>query len=366
MSEILVRKVGNMSIHVARLVKTTSVLALAGGTSIAEITVSGDGKFGIDYDTSMDDTGESKHSFKHEIGIDFTASGMTDDGLSFGGKAGFDSAAAKVKIGAAHISGSFGTLTIGDNDPADFLAGGIADVGLNGLGIEEVAETIRGETASELRYDHSFGDITIALSGGTAVGDANAAVKGTNEYAAGMRFIAGETTFGLGYDSNKVISLGLGYSSGQIAATAFYSRGESISRRTTVGFLTGVETDVTYSGKASAMGVDLSYTIGSSTLTIVYAKHEIGPADFSADLTPDDTVNPTEFRLAEFSGKAYGVGIEHDLGGGASMVAGFGAVPGGIDDVVVGEPAQIDSSIPVSLIFDEDSNKASVGLKFTF
>ena len=150
-----------------RLLTVTTAIALVGGVALAEITVSGDAKFGIDY-TSEPGANMSKHSFKHEMGVDFSGSGTTDGGLSFGGSAGFDTGDKETNTGSVFISGAFGTITIGDNDPADLLAGGIADVGLNGLGVDNVVEDIRGTTAAQFRYDQSVGAIALAISAGTS------------------------------------------------------------------------------------------------------------------------------------------------------------------------------------------------------
>ena len=152
-----------------KLLTATTALALVGGAAFAELSMSGDAEFGTDY-TSEPDPGMSKHSFVHEVGIDFSGSGTTDGGLSFGGSAGFDTGDDVVNTGTVFISGAFGKLTTGDNDAADLTAGGIADVGLNGIGVDDVVEGLRGGTAAQLRYDNSFGAISIAVSAGTTDG----------------------------------------------------------------------------------------------------------------------------------------------------------------------------------------------------
>ena len=48
-------------------------------------------------------------------------------------------------------SGAFGKVTFGDNDAADLLADGIADVGLNGVGVDDVAEDFRSTIAAQAR-----------------------------------------------------------------------------------------------------------------------------------------------------------------------------------------------------------------------
>ena len=162
-----------------KLLIASTALSLAGGAAFAEmaITVSGDAELGVDYasepvaDATTGAVG-SKHSFVHEVGIDFTASGTTDGGLTFGGEAGFDTGDDVVNTGTVHVSGSFGKLTIGDNDAADLTAGGIADIGMNGIGVDDMVEGLRGTTAAQLRYDNDFGQIKIAISAGTKAGSA--------------------------------------------------------------------------------------------------------------------------------------------------------------------------------------------------
>ena len=172
-----------------KLLIASTALSLAGGAAFAEmaITVSGDAEMGVDYasepvaDATTGAVG-SKHSFVHEVGIDFTASGTTDGGLTFGGKAGFDTNDATVNEGTVHVSGSFGTLTIGDNDSADLTAGGIADIGMNGIGVDDMVEGLRGTTANQLRYDNDFGQIKIAISAGTKAGSAAKAAVPASEW----------------------------------------------------------------------------------------------------------------------------------------------------------------------------------------
>ena len=118
------------------------------------------------------------------------------------------------------------------------------------------------------------------------------------QYAFGMSFEAAGVKVGVGYDSLKTVSMGLGFSSGDISSNLLYVRTDS---------------DIT------GMGGDVSYTIGASTLTLAYAREK-----------------PEEGEATD----AMGINVSHDLGGGASLVAGFGQV--------------------------EDVNKASAGLSFSF
>ena len=466
-----------------KLLIASTALSLAGGAAFAEMafTLSGDAKMGVDYNSEAAG-GKSKHEFKHEVGVDFTGSGTTDGGLTFGGSAGFDTNDDMVNLGTVHVSGSFGTLTIGDNDPASLLSGGIADIGLNGIDVDDKVEDLREGTAAQLRYDNSFGQIKIAISAGTSAAveemdavyrmvpeitipntgsdptsatewyvvdrrsgmnskvvhiyadlptidqfdplyglvavstdrsvsdvsvthdhddDEDTAVQETNifgigynddgeltaadgttdatpaqeaaydlyiaaynlgddgrvggvtapdakegdmdadtvkeeggavttnamegtgdivipagtvddiliseavegkdsetQYAFGMSFEAGGVTIGVGYDSNKTVSMGAGFSAGEVSTNLLY-----------------VKTDDDTTG----MGVDMTYTMGASAVTLAYGRQK-----------------PEEGEATD----AVGMGVTHDLGGGATMNAGFGKV--------------------------DESNKASIGLSFAF
>ena len=468
-----------------KLLIASTALSLAGGAAFAEmaITVSGDAEMGVDY-ASEPGEGMSKHSFVHEVGIDFSGSGTTDGGLTFGGSAGFDTGDDVVNTGTVHVSGSFGTLTIGDNDAADLTAGGIAQIGMNDIGVDDMVEGLRGNSAAALRYDNDFGQIKIAISAGTkdgsaavaevpatwwhvvgpdgtihynqvlqdskntkgewtlkdnnkpmigTVGDgfaptefdtlfgvmdrtqtsategtvtvdhdgkvgtdpidihgfyrsetdgkvydsvdgkiggtgdiaadvvANAnqeaafelyekghdlgkdmmvggqntgtgddevvnvdtlkvghngvaaapAVASDSEYAFGMSFNAGGVTIGVGYDSNKTVSMGAGFTTGEITTNLLY-----------------VKTDEEHDdGEMTGLGIDMAYTMGASKVTLAYGrrKPEMG-----------DTMD------------AVGMDVEHSLGGGATLKAGFGKVDKKDGTMIVSE------------------NKASIGLMFKF
>ena len=444
-----------------KLLIASTALSLAGGAAFAEmaITVSGDAELGVDY-ASEPGEGMSKHSFVHEVGIDFSGSGTTDGGLTFGGSAGFDTGDDVVNTGTVHVSGSFGTLTIGDNDAADLTAGGIADIGMNGIGVDDMVEGLRGNSAAALRYDNSFGQISIAISAGTKDGeetssaveavtqmdgtyfytlqggtsivgdvfkaaspemgpgldlddaDFNAAftaataaavaaddefdsysppavgsklnddgVPGTadgtalegdalksyqiyvmhhnlnggsavggdddeadtskpavstiveavdeveampavigkskTQYAFGMSFEAGGVTIGVGYDSDKTVSMGAGFTTGEITTNLLYVKTDDD------------EDTKNMDESKTGMGVDMAYSMGASTVTLAYGR-----------------MKPKEDGMEAMD--AVGMGVTHDLGGGATMNAGFG---------------KVDKMVGTEMVSE---NKASIGLMFAF
>ena len=144
------------------------------------------------------------------------------------------------------------------------------------------------------------------------------AVASDSEFAFGMSFNAGGVTIGVGYDSNKTVSMGAGFTTGEITTNLLYVKTEDDNATPADEEMTG-------------MGVDMAYTMGASKVTLAYGrrKPEMGEAM-----------------------DAVGMGVTHDLGGGATLNAGFGKV-----DKDIGTAAS-------PMIVAE--NKASIGLMFEF
>ena len=378
-----------------KLLAAATALALVGGSAFAEITISGDAKLGIEYNSAPTDengslANKSKQMLMREIGVDFIGSGTTDGGLSFGGKVGFDTFDGTADTGTVFVSGAFGTLTYGHDDAADVLAGGIADVGLNDLGVDDVVEDIRGGTAPQARYDLSVGNFAFAISAETsdrAQGVGNIAnpsgdlVAGSFEvektsYAIGVSFSASGATVGVGYDSKKAISAGIGYSNGPIAAKAFWAKRDQpyahLGSGAALGGTGTGEADGTFDAGYRGHGIEVSYTTGASTLTMVYARTNLSKiqpimAAFGGELIVG-IIPRVGFRGA-------GVGFSHDLGGGARLVAGFGRAPRmAVGDLGLAEIGQIvtdndgDNDIDIADRPDLSGvrNVASMGLSFLF
>ena len=461
-----------------KLLIASTALSLAGGAAFAEmaVTVGGSAELGLDYNSEPGE-GMSKHKFVHDFGVTFAGSGTTDGGLSFSASAGFDNktGGGSFDDGSVSVSGSFGTLSIGDVARGINLAGDINDVGMNDIGVDDMVEDLREGTAKQIRYGNTFGQISIAISAGTKDGSAavapipevtrevpeitvpgskadewylidfdnvvhaydmtpNAgtinsvfgivrtptsgtdltptavtqdhnndgtgtsifehgyqtndddefvldgegnkivvvdaaadpddqtpagtdaiaafnnyvkiydlgedgavgggddvqkmvtgdnevqdtvipagtfddilisaavpgkdAVKSETQYAFGMNFDAGGVTIGVGYDSEKTVSMGASFSAGEVSTNLLY-----------------VKTDDDTTG----IGADMKYTMGASAVTLAYGR-----------------TKPKEGEAMD----AVGMGVTHDLGGGAELNAGFGKV--------------------------NEANKASIGIKFAF
>ena len=351
------------------------------------VSVGASGEFGI---INEDDDDDSTEDFQlvRAYKVTFSSSGTTDGGLNFGANIGINSdrSVDEVEKSSVWIGGEMGKLTIGDVAAADKVAGGIADVGLDGgLGVDNVVEDIMGQSFAEMRYDITFGSITLGISTGIidgAPGVANIFTAGSfepgsfevekNPFAVGMSFSASSgATVGLGYDSNETISVGLGYDDGQISANAFWAkRDQPYAHLGSLAQLggTGNEADGTFDAGYSGHGIDVSFTNGASTLTIVYAKAEV------KNIQPIIAGNIIGI-IPSASFKGTGIGFSQDLGGGAKLVAGFGKVPKtAVGDLGLAEIGQIvsdndgDNDIDIADRPDlsGDMSVVSIGMEFQF
>ena len=244
--------------------------------------------------------------------------------------------------GEVYISMDMHKLTIGsDLDRADQLAGGLADPGFDGIGIDDVAESVWADTARDVRYDGDFGVAKVAISYGDNKGDA--------DWAAGFSFNVDPVRFGAGFDSNNVMSIGMGFEQGLIKINALYStdsdwhEADNEARDPAAG---EENTDPIYIKRSNApdlkeqaMGVDVHYQMSEATSLVLVAAqrkvesaqvyYNVGTGTASDDLATAGTpaVNTAQrWVKSSTTVDAFGVGFSHDLGGGATLKAGAGSV----------------------------------------
>lgn len=273
------------------LLATTALVATA-GFAAADVTLSGSAEMGIA------DNGDGVE-FHHDLDVRFTLSGETDGGLTFGASIDLDEivttdggvvqdADAGTDIPADNgphavfISGSFGTVTLGDTDGAfDWalqevaIGSSIADdhsthAGYNGnSGLDGSAD------GQVLRYDNTFGDFGVAIS---AELDDDDSADG-DVFGIGIRYNAALGGLDLG--------LGLGYQENDAD--------DIIGLSIDTTFANGLRAILNYSdsdadGDFTALG--LGYTSGALTVSANYGEYEGG----------DD---------------GYGIAVNYDLGGAA-------------------------------------------------
>ncbi|WP_039018528.1 porin [Halocynthiibacter namhaensis] len=291
------------------LLATTALVATAGVAS-AEVSLSGWAEMGLiggdAYPTTQFHTG---------VDVRFTLSGETDGGLTFGATIDLDEATAtqsapgvapatanQATKAAVFISGSFGTVTMGDTDGAldwamqeTAIGSSIADdhtehAGYNGNSVLDGAPN-----GNVLRYDNTFGDFGVAVS---------AQIDGTGSATI-------DNTFGLGlkYDvalGGLDLGLGLGYQDNGTNGIV------GLSVDTT--FANGLRAILNYTDLDSAavsglamdkhVGLGLGYTSGALTVSANYGEYSGVYAAHDRD--------------------GFGVAVNYDLGG-ASVQFGYGS-----------------------------------------
>lgn len=278
---------------------TTTALALSAGAAVAEVAVTGDGRLGIRSVEGGD------VEFTSRVRIKFTASGETENGLSFGGSIRADNAAdgAAGTGGSIFVTGPFGTLSAGDVSSAAKASTGQADgIGLTGLGDLNEVSYLGGKDDPSLLWEYAMGSLTLRLSAdnpgakypatmGQMV-DSNGDVVAKPHPMAGMQ-------------KDTVFAGGVHYSIGSVGAGV------------------GVEKV----GDTQNVTASASATLGDSDVKLVFASQDDGT------VTTDSYGASASFTtgMAKFTAFAsnngmdqdhFGVGMTYDLGG-AKVQGGF-------------------------------------------
>lgn len=268
----------------------TTALVFSAGLAAAEVTVTGSANMGFKYHQDGEAfSGAGKEAAGwYEIDMDVTGTMETDTGLTFGANIELDSDYASAVdgteglAGAVFVSGSFGTITVGQIDPIaeDY---GLQDIGFDGIGIDDIAEDAGYIGEADVRWDYATGDFTFGVSVHTIYED----------YGLGIAYDQGAFNAALTYDhfedgSNDVntTSLLLGYEANGFAGHIYV-------------------TDATDNG--TSYGIYGSYVTGPWLFEAAYAKAD------------DDSITAPGVD-------AYGVGAKYDLGGGAKLAGGLGSV----------------------------------------
>ena len=288
------------------LFASTALVAFS-GAAVADVTLSGRAEMGI-----FDSDAVAGTQFFTDIDVTFTMSGETDGGLTFGASIDLDESDDGDAFNQSSqggetifISGSFGTVTMGDTDGALDWAlteagnvgnpGSIADDETSHAGYNDAYLDITGD-GQILRWDYSFGDVGVAVS----IDDDNGG--GEVGYAVGLRYNLdlGGTIVALGIGHQEAASLVVG-------PTASVT-GVSAAATFTNGFSAGLvyadfdDNNPGALGPDSSLGIGLGYTTGAFSIHANYG--EIG-LDNGLDVD------------------GFGVAAAYDLGGGAVVHFGY-------------------------------------------
>ena len=269
------------------LIASTALVATA-GMAAADITMSGYAEIG------MRDAGGAVGMEMHsDMDIGFKLSGATDNGLTFGASIDLDEVSGGIASTggphAVHVSGAFGTLTMGDTDGALDKANAevaalttIADDHSTHAGYNGGAGLDSGDI---LRYDTTYAGFGISAS----IAQSDVAV------------------------ANDVIAYGVTTSLGTVAVSAAYQSDNTrditaVSGKTAVGGL-GITANYSEASMGTAAtsyehtGVGLAYTLNGVNLHANYGNY-----DFDNGTNAD----------------GYGLAANYGLGGGATVMVGYG------------------------------------------
>ncbi len=280
------------------LLATTALVATA-GFAAADVSLSGSAEMGL-----VDLGGATDVAFHSDMDVRFTLSGETDNGLTFGATIDLDEVADGISNAggsdAVFISGSFGTLTLGDTDGAFDWA--MQEVGIGSAIIDDHTthagfafnSGLDGSAGGNvLRYDNTFGDLSVAVS-------------------AELDAAAGDDALGFGVKYNAALAgvdlgLGLGFQDNGVVD----GWGVSVDAK----FANGLRAIVNHSdgGGVEHTGLGLGYTSGALTVSANYG-------EFSGAVVQD----------------GYGFAVNYDLGG-AAVQFGYGSDRQDSDGLATGE-----------------------------
>ncbi|SES04719.1 outer membrane protein OmpU [Tranquillimonas rosea] len=286
-----------------KLLLATSALVASAGMAAADLELTGSANMGVTYvDDEFDsedvldnlgDTTDGELALQYEIDLNVVGSGTTDSGLTFGASIDLDASIDRDSGNQnglnedfdpeVFISGNFGTLTVGNLDPAtDGL--GISDIGFDELGttttdLDDVAEYGKVVGSANMNYEYAFGDFAALVSAHTV----------TEDYGVALTYAPGNYSVALGYDYDDV------------------NDDESYT-------LSGGATFGAFAVEATYTNYDIADDDGNSYGLL--GSYEVGALTLSATVGDSD----------EYDDTAYGVGAAYDLGGGASLAGAVGSV----------------------------------------
>lgn len=291
------------------LIASTALVATA-GMAAAEVSLSGYAEMGI-----ADFGGATGVEFFNDIDVTFNLSGETDNGLTFGATIDLDEVTNTgddngipnaANDSSVWIRGAFGNLTLGETDGAQDWAN--QEIGmLTSLADDHTTHagywggnSMDGDNDGQiLRYDNTFGDFGVAVSYEM---DDTAASNDTVQV--GLKYTAdlGGTSLGLG----------LGYADNDTTNVLSLSAKTSFS---------GVDVVLNYAEDDAGgdyTGIGLGYTMGDLAMTANYGEYSAGGALSGADVD------------------GFGLAVNYSLGGGATVMAGYGDSSTGVDQFSLG------------------------------
>jgi len=297
-----------------KVLLATTALAMSAGVAYAEVSVSGNARVGLQYDQS-EATATTADS---RVRMVFSAAGETDSGLSYsasmrirtGNEAGA-SVNAFNELGVT-ISGAFGSLTFGTSSSAAELAvGDLAGVGYAGAGGGNENNFVATNLGQRLMYSYTTGGMSVFAGAGQLESDS---------YSVGASYSVNGLTVGAGYEDDGASTQAIAsvaYAMGDTTIKAVY--GKASIADTAAEAQSGGDFDDDGVWEAPVDAVDAAS--GMDTQMGLSVKHTMGAVTASAYYrTTEDNAGTTA--------KNMGLGVAYDLGGGATLGAGFADIDG--------------------------------------
>jgi outer membrane protein OmpU len=268
-------------IKMKKILLASTALVATTGFAAAEMSWSGSANMGMKYS----DNGTTR--LHNEIDLGMAATGETDGGIGWKVEMGLDtdqtaaSGTATGDVGSVSISGDFGTIRVGAVDSAG-TGVGIGDLGFDGIGMDDAAESNRNAGASaDIQWDYAMDDIALRVST-----DSN-----DDDMAASLKWTSGALSIALSHAA------------------------------------------VGTTGGADATAGSISTSVGGFAVTVMASSHSDATKDsvgLHASMPVDGlgTVSVVSASNDTDAKSTYGIGFSKSLGGGATLSGGYGSANG--------------------------------------
>lgn len=284
----------------------TSALVSIAGMAMADVSLSGEAAMGITYsDYSLKAGGteidsDDSTEFYNDFDVSFTLSGETDNGLTFGAALDLSDAVSDGTVNGSNsvfVSGSFGTLSMGDVDGgydkalSELPSGGLNDEADNASGASGLDGYADGEV---LRYDYSISGVTLSAS-------LELAEDGVHKGFEPNNFPGGITGY---YDIDNIYGVGAAWSGEFSGMTVDLGLGYQTADTTPTSALPASCDPMT--------GDEACLSVGDGTHNLFGASAVLGFGSVSATLLYENHQFPSDADVGDIN--RYGLGVEYGMG----------------------------------------------------
>jgi len=296
------------------LIATTALVATA-GMAAADVKLTGYAEIG------MTDAGGTNGMEMHsDMDIGFKLSGASDNGLTFGASIDLDEVSGGIASTggsqAIHVSGAFGTLTMGDTDGAmdkrNNEVASLTAISDNHTGHSGYNGGSGLDSGDILRYDTSVGTFNVSASIGQDDGATNNDVMGY-----GISTTVGTVALSVGYQTDDAQDI------------------TAVSAKSTVGGLTITAnySEATMSDTAEITQINAAEVVGGPDIVAVAARAKILNSYEHTGLGLGYTVSGVNLSANYGSydyddgsqADGFGLAANYSLGGGATVMVGYGS-----------------------------------------